>query len=63
MKENVVTTYLRECVEILRQITWPTKNQAIRYTVITFVFCGAFALFLAASDFVFHAIYDYLVLQ
>ena len=63
MKENAVTSYLKECSEILRQVTWPTKNQAIRYTVITFAFCAAFALFLATSDFIFHAIYDYLVLQ
>ena len=63
MKENAVANYFKECFEILGQVTWPTKNQAIRYTVITFAFCAAFGLFLALADFVFHAIYSYLILQ
>ena len=63
MKENALISYLKECLEILGQVTWPTKNQAIRYTVITFAFCAGFAAFLGIADFVFHAVYDFLVLQ
>ncbi len=63
MKSNPVVTYLKECFEVLGQVTWPTKNQAIRYTVITFVFCAVFGLLLALADFVFHAVYAYLILK
>ena len=63
MQQNALINYLKECFEILGQVTWPTKNQAIRYTVITFAFCAVFGLFLALADFVFHEIYSYLILQ
>ena len=60
---NAVKNYINECMEILRQVTWPTKNQAIRYTVITFAFCGVFGALLALTDFVFYELYDFIIVK
>jgi len=35
----------------LTKVTWPTKNQAIRLTVIVLGFCLVFAVFLTGVDF------------
>jgi|GEM_PF-976067 preprotein translocase SecE subunit len=51
-KNNVVTNYVRESMQELTKVTWPTKNQAVRLTAIVLGFCVVFAAFLAAVDYV-----------
>lgn len=63
MKSNPVTNYLKECFDALHQVTWPTKNQAIRYTVITLAFCAVFGAIIALLDYAFHTIYSFLILS
>ena len=48
---NAVKSYIRESLEELQKVTWPTKNQAVRLTIIVFVFCLIVALFLGAVDY------------
>jgi preprotein translocase subunit SecE len=48
-----LTEYLSETKAELKHVTWPTKNQAILFTVIVVVFSIATAFFLGAFDFLF----------
>ncbi|MFA4891582.1 MAG: preprotein translocase subunit SecE [Candidatus Gracilibacteria bacterium] len=50
-KNNVITNYVRGCFYELTKVTWPTKNQAVRLTIIVLGFCLVFAVFLAGVDF------------
>ena len=50
-KDNKVTNYVRESMQELTKVTWPTKNQAVRLTAIVLGFCVVFAAFLAAVDY------------
>lgn len=50
-KDNRMTNYVRESMQELTKVTWPTKNQAIRLTIIVLGFVLVFAVFLAGTDF------------
>jgi len=45
--------YLTETKGELKHVSWPSKNQAILFTVIVVVFSGVVAAFLGAFDFLF----------
>jgi len=49
-KDNKLTNYVRESMQELTKVTWPTKNQAIRLTIIVLGFVFVFAVFLAGTD-------------
>ena len=58
---KALTGYIKNSLEELGKVTWPTKNQAVQLTGIVFVFCLIAALFLGALDFVLNALYSYLL--
>lgn len=58
---KVISNYIRSSFEELTKVVWPTKNQAVKLTIIVMVFCLVMALFLAVVDFGFGYLYDYLI--
>lgn len=56
-----ITNYLKNSFEELTKVTWPTKNQAVRLTIIVFIFCLLTAVFLGFIDYVFNEFYNYLL--
>ncbi len=48
-----LTEYLKETKGELKHVTWPTKNQAILFTIVVVVFSLVVAIFLGAFDFIF----------
>lgn len=58
---KVVTNYIRSSFEELTKVVWPTKNQAVKLTIIVLVFCLVIAMFLAAVDYGFGYVYDYII--
>lgn len=47
---KAIKKYIDECVHELRQVTWPTKNQAIRISIITMIFVVASAVLIGLLD-------------
>lgn len=45
--------YLKDTKGELKHVNWPTKNQAILFTVIVVVFSLATAFFLGTFDYIF----------
>ncbi len=45
-----ITTYIRESLEELRQVRWPTQQQAIRLTVIVIGFIAVTSAFFGLID-------------
>jgi preprotein translocase SecE subunit len=45
--------YLRDTVSELRQVKWPTQNQAMVYTGLVIAVCTVVALFVGLWDFIF----------
>jgi len=53
--------FFKESLEELRKVTWPTKDQAAKLTVITIIFTILCTLLLAVSDFGFKKGYEYML--
>ena len=47
---NSIVTYIRESIEELHKVRWPTRRQAVRLSAITVVFVIASSLFFGAVD-------------
>lgn len=56
-----ITGYLRESLEELRHVRWPTRNQAIRLSAIVLGFTIASALVFGAFDFLLSEIMNFLL--
>lgn len=50
-KSNALTRYFVDSFSELRKVTWPTKEQTARLTVVTLVFSLVVALFLGVLDY------------
>ncbi len=47
---NKIATFLREVRTELGKVSWPTRNQLIRYTGVVLGLCLFFAIYLGALD-------------
>lgn len=61
MKDNIVKSYVKSALEELSKVTWPTKNQAVRLTIIVLIFVLVTSFFLGAIDFGFNELYQYML--
>lgn len=64
LKKNtmkILTNYIRSSFEELSKVVWPTKNQAVKLTIIVLVFCLIVAILLGVADYVFNYGYNYLL--
>ncbi len=57
-KENAVFNYFREAFQELRKVTWPTKDQAVKATLIVLGFCLGVAIYIGVLDGVFNWAYN-----
>ncbi|MBI2634459.1 preprotein translocase subunit SecE [Candidatus Peregrinibacteria bacterium] len=55
------TNYIRASFEELTRVTWPTRNQAVKLTILVFIFCLIAAVIVGAFDFGFNELYSYLL--
>jgi len=51
---NAIIRYFQETSEELRKVSWPTREQAIRLTLIVLGATAVAGLFLGALDLLFH---------
>lgn len=45
--------YLKETKAELKHVSWPSKNQAVTFTIVVVVFSLVTAIFLGAFDYIF----------
>ena len=50
-KANPAVEYVQESILELRKVTWPTKQQAFKLTLIVLGFCVVAAVLIGAIDF------------
>lgn len=53
MKNNAVIAYLKDSVSELRKVTWPTKEQTLRLTIIVIIFSLIVAAVFGVLDYIF----------
>lgn len=47
---NAIARYIRETRGEMRKVTWPTRDEATRLTIIVLAFTAVFAIFLGLVD-------------
>ncbi len=60
---NPVTRYLREVRGELRKVTWPTREESWRLTIIVIIVTILFAIFLWGFDYIFSGGVEFIVRQ
>ncbi len=50
---NAVLTYFREAVEELHKVRWPTRQQAVRLSIVVLVFAAITSLAFGLVDAIF----------
>lgn len=58
---DAAKNYFQDSYQELKKVTWPTRNQSIRLTLIVLGFCLVAAIFMGALDLTFNTGYRYLV--
>lgn len=56
-----LSKYLRDTVSEMKQVSWPTQQQAFLYTVIVILISVTVALFLGAFDFLFSSAISFII--
>lgn len=59
---NKLILFLKESRIELKKVTWPTREEIIRYTMTVVIISAAVAIFLGGLDFVFQWILNIFVL-
>lgn len=58
---NAITNYIKGSSEELSKVVWPTKQQAIKLTIIVLVFCVLSAILFGALDYLFNLLYEFII--
>ncbi len=55
------SNFLKEVKIELKKVTWPTKKETTRYTLVVLGVCLGVAIYLGALDFLFSKIRDFII--
>lgn len=56
-----ITNYVQESVAEIKKVSWPTKKETYRYTILVIGLSLAVAIFLGALDYIFNLGLEYLI--
>ncbi len=65
-KENPIRwlfRYLKESTEELRKVTWPSKQETLKYSIVVIGLCVILALFLGGLDILLSQGVEWLILK
>jgi preprotein translocase subunit SecE len=58
---NALAVYLRESIEELKKIVWPTREETLQHTIYVIVISLIVAGFLGGADYVFNTLLKFLL--
>ena len=58
---NPVSRYLRETMGELRKVSWPSRDDATRLTIIVLVVLGVTSALMGVLDFLFGRLFAYII--
>jgi preprotein translocase subunit SecE len=53
LKDNRITKYLREVRAEVRKVTWPSRQEVVRFSTIVVIVLIVMSIFMAVVDFAF----------
>ncbi|MCJ7566598.1 MAG: preprotein translocase subunit SecE [Anaerolineales bacterium] len=60
-KSNPVTRYFRDTNAELKKVTWPTRQEATKLTIIVLIVVGLMSTLLGSLDFVFSKVMGFII--
>lgn len=60
---NKIVNYIKEAYAEMKKVTWPSKKETSRYTVLVIIISVATAAFLGLLDKLFGLGFEYLIMQ
>lgn len=60
---NKITHYIKQAVEELKKVTWPSKKETYQYTILVIGISLVVAAFLGALDFGFSLGFEQLIIN
>ena len=58
---NALAVYLRESIDELKKIVWPTREETVQHTVSVIVISLIVASFLGGADYLFNTLLKFLI--
>ena len=58
---NKLIKYIKESVEEMKKVTWPTKKETYNYTLLVIGISLSVAIFLGALDYIFSFVLDLII--
>ncbi|MFA6551490.1 MAG: preprotein translocase subunit SecE [Patescibacteria group bacterium] len=55
---NKINTYVKESIEEIKKVTWPTRKETKNYTILVIGVSLAIAAYLGALDYIFNFILE-----
>jgi len=56
-----ISNYLKESIEEMKKVTWPTKKETYNYTILVIGISLGVAIFLGALDYIFTQAFQLLI--
>ncbi len=54
-----ITTYFNEAVEELRHVRWPTRQQAVKLSIVVIIFTAISTLFFGVADYLLSQVLNF----
>ena len=58
-----LTQYIKDSKTELKKVTWPTREETIKHTLLVIAFSLAVAVFLGIADYIFSTIFENFILK
>lgn len=58
---NKLTNYIKESIEEMKKVTWPTKKETTNYTILVIGISIGIALFLGLLDYIFTTGFQFII--
>jgi len=56
-----ISNYIKESIEEVKKVTWPTKKETRQYTVLVIIISLAVATYLGALDYIFNLLLELII--
>ncbi len=58
---NKITNFLQQTKAELKKVTWPTKDQTVKLTIVVILISLVVSLYLGSLDYIFNKLLKYVV--
>jgi len=58
-----ISNYLKESIEEIKKVTWPTKKETRQYTILVIIVSLAVAFYLGLLDYIFNLLLELIIIK